>query len=248
MLMTIVGRNPSASQYGELAGVRVLITGLSPAGGIDVARAFADHRGRLIVHADAPSPENDVAAGLLAETASAIKLFTQAYTDSRSAVRFAQTAVQAFGGLDAVINLIPVSCAELAGRVSLTDVEDLIADKLELPLAVSRIVANRMKVLLTEGLILNVVTMPAPRSGAEAVLAGVVRTALAAMTRGEAEALAPYGIRVNAIGPRAAAAEEGACLAGESDIAALALYLASKHGRTLSGHIFDATGVATRRC
>ena len=30
MLMTVMGRNPSASYYGELAGVRALITGLSP--------------------------------------------------------------------------------------------------------------------------------------------------------------------------------------------------------------------------
>jgi NAD(P)-dependent dehydrogenase (short-subunit alcohol dehydrogenase family) len=248
MLMTVVGRNPSASNYGELAGVRVLITGVSPTCGVDVARAFADHRGRLVVHASAPSPENDVVAGLLAQTASEIELYTAAYTDSKTAVRFAQSAVQTFGGLDAVINLIPITSAELANRVSLTAVEDLIAQKLEAPLVVSRVVANRMKVLLTEGLVLNVVTMPVPSSAADAVLAGVVRTALAAMTRGEAEVLAPHGIRVNAIGPRAAAPEAGACLASEPDIAALALYLASKHGRTLSGHIFDAAGVAARRC
>ena len=37
MLMTVVGRDLSASSYGELAGVRVLITGLSPTCGVDVA-------------------------------------------------------------------------------------------------------------------------------------------------------------------------------------------------------------------
>jgi 3-oxoacyl-[acyl-carrier protein] reductase len=79
-------------------------------------------------------------------------------------------------------------------------------------------------------------------------LAGVARTALAAITRGEAETWSAHGIRVNAIGPRTSMLEDGACLASEPDIAALALYLASKRGRELTGQIFDAAGVAARRC
>lgn len=248
MLMTVTGRSPSASNYGELAGIRVLITGFSPACGVDVARAFADHRGRLLVHSAQATPESDVLGTVLAETASEVELFTGAYADTDTAVRFAQSAAQVFGGLDAVINLIPITRADLQERTSLDDVEDLVARKLNLPLVISRVIANRMRVMLTEGLVLNVMTMPAPRSAAEAALAGVAHTALAAMTRGEAETWGKHGIRVNAIGPRTEAPEAGACLATEPDIAALALYLASKHGRTLSGHMFDAAGVAARRC
>jgi 3-oxoacyl-[acyl-carrier protein] reductase len=248
MLMTVTGRDPSASNYGELAGIRVLITGVGPACGVDVARAFAEHRGRLVVHAEEANPETDVIAGMLAETASDVAMFTGAYTDSKSAVRFAQTAAQSFGGLDAVINLIPLSHADFADRTSLSDVEDLVAEKLSVPLTISRIAANRMKTLLTEGLVLNVMTTPAPRSSGDAMLAGIARSALAAMTRGEAKSLAASGIRVNAIGPRASTSAGEACLASEPDIASLALYLASKRGRTLTGHVFDAAGVATRRC
>ncbi len=248
MLMTVIGRDVSASNYGELAGIRVLITGLSPTCGVDVARAFADHRGRLVVHAAAASPESDVLAALLAETASDIKLFSDAYADSDTAVRFAQTAAQTFGGLDAIINLIPIMPADLENRVTFADVENLVSEKLSLPLLISRIAANRMRLMLTEGLVLNVMTIPVPQTGSEAALAGVARATLAAMTRGEAESWAPYGIRVNAIGPREAAPEAGACLASEPDIAALSLYLASKRGRTLTGQVFDASGVAARRC
>jgi 3-oxoacyl-[acyl-carrier protein] reductase len=248
MLMTVIGRDPSASFYGELAGIRVLITGLSTDCGVDVARAFADHRGRLVIDAAASTPESDALAGLLAQTASEINFFTQACADPDAAVRFAQTASQTFGGLDAVINLIPIASADLEKRTSLEDVEDLVSRKLAVPLLVSRIVANRMRLLLTEGLVLNVMTMAAPRNEGEAALAGVARTALAAVTRGEAATWAPHGIRVNAIGPRATTPEAGACLASEPDIAALALYLASKRGRSLSGHIFDAAGIAARRC
>ncbi len=247
MLMSVIGRDPSASFYGELAGLRVLITGLSADCGVDVARAFADHRGRLVIDAAASTPESDALVALLAATASEINLYTEACADPEAAVRFAQSAAQVFGGLDAVINLIPITAANLQKRKSLEEVEDLVSRKLAVPVLVSRIVANRMRLLLTEGLVLNVMTMPTPRNDSEAALAGVARTALAAVTRGEAATWAPHGIRVNAIGP-ATTAEEGACLASEPDIAALALYLASKRGRTLSGHIFDAAGIAARRC
>lgn len=248
MLMTVMGRDPSASYYGELAGVRVLITGLSPLCGVDVARKFADHRGRLVVHATAASPELDAVATMLAETASEVRLFTDACRDSESSIRFAKAAAQAFGGLDVVVNLIPIGAQEIAGRASVSDVEDLVSERLMLPVHVTRIVANRMRLTLNEGLVLNVVTMPAPRSAAEAALAGIVRSALAAVTRGEAERWAPQGIRVNAVGPSATLQESGANLASETDIAALALYLASRPGRSLTGQLFDAAGVAKRGC
>jgi NAD(P)-dependent dehydrogenase (short-subunit alcohol dehydrogenase family) len=248
MLMTVMGQNSSASYYGELAGVRVLITGLSPACGVDVARRFADHRGRLVLHATAASPELDAVTTVLAETASEVKLFIDACGDTDSSIRFAKTAAQAFGGLDVVVNLIPLSTADLNNRSSIDDIEDLVSEKLMLPVHVTRIVANRMQLTLNEGLVLNVMTMPAPRTGSESALAGVVRSALAAVTRGEAERWAPKGIRVNAVGPSAMVPDAGARLASEPDIAALALYLASRPGRTLTGQVFDAAGVAKRGC
>lgn len=248
MLMTVMGRDLSASNYGELAGVRVLITGLSPSCGVDVARSFADHRGRLVLHATSASTELDVLTTVLAETASDVKLFTDACRDSDASVRFAKTAAQTFGGLDVVINLIPITHADLKDRTSVADVEDLVAEKLMLPVLVTRITANRMRLTLNEGLVLNVMTMPAARTGGEAALAGVARTALAAVTRGEAEKWAPQGIRVNAVGPSAMPPESGGGLASEPDIATLALYLASRRGRTLTGHVFDAAGIAARRC
>jgi 3-oxoacyl-[acyl-carrier protein] reductase len=246
--MTVMGRKSDASYYGELAGVRALITGLSPTCGVDIARKFADHRGRLVVHTTETSPEIDAVTTMLAETATEVKLFTDACGDSESSIRFAKQAAQAFGGLDVVINLIPISERELRGRLDVSEVEDLVAQKLMLPVHVTRIVANRMQLTLNEGLVLNVMTMPTPTTGSEAALASVARSALAAVTRGEAERWAAKGIRVNAVGPAAVTAEDGASLTSEPDIAALALYLASRPGRTLTGHVFDAAGISKRGC
>ena len=176
-----------------------------------------------------------------------------------AAVRFAQTAAQAYGGLDAVINLATISSHDMDGIASERDVENLISKTLT-PLAhLTGVTANRMRVVLSEGLILNVLTMPQLLNGREMAIAGYARSALAAMTKSEAHRWAGQGIRINAVGPRGPASgtgdsgadgyannAEGARLTNEPDIAALAIYLASRRGKTLSGHIFDCDGVALR--
>jgi 3-oxoacyl-[acyl-carrier protein] reductase len=63
------------------------------------------------------------------------------------------------------------------------------------------------------------------------------------MTAKEARAWASQGIRVNAVGP-CVLGSAGAALSNEPDVATLALHLASRKGRSLSGHVFDADGMA----
>lgn len=250
MFMSVVTRDTTPTVYPELAGARVIMTGLTQAAGVDLARAFADHKARLIIQSPEASPELTALGSLLAESASELSLYTEPFACGDDAVKFAQRAAKASGGVDAVINIITISAPELDTLTELADIEDFISDKLLTPTLITRIAGNRMRVTMTEGLILNVVVMPAARSEADKAIAGLVRTALAAMTRGEAQMLADEAIRVNAIGPRGLMSDEtsGACLTSEADIAALALYLASKKGRQLSGHLFDAEGVAGRRC
>lgn len=250
MFMSVVTHAPNVPVYAELAGARVLITGLSAGTGVDLARGFADHKGRLVVQTADEGPEIDALATLLAEAAAETQLFTTPLTDGDAAVRFAQGPAQSFGGLDTAINLITVTPDDIAGRASLEDVEDLVSEKLLSATLMTRVIANRMRLTLTEGLVLNVVVMSAPQSDAERAFAGILRTALATLTRREAERWADKAIRINAIGPRGAidSAQGGACLSTGPDIAALALYLASRKGRQLTGHVFDAEGVAANGC
>ncbi len=249
MYMSVVNSTPETELLRELAGSRVLITGLAANQGVDLARAFADIKARLVVQTNDLGSEVTELVALLSQSAAEIKLYTDPLSSRDGALRFAQTAVQAYGGLDAVINLSSISRAEAVGVSSERDVEDLIASKLSPLTELTRVAANRMRVVLTEGMILNVLTMPAPENGREAAVAGLARTALAAMTRGEAQAWADQAVRINAIGPRTATSQgTGACLTNEPDIAALALYLASRRGKTLSGHVFDSEGAASRRC
>ena len=249
MYMGVINTSPESEILRELAGSRVLITGLTADQGVDLARAFADIKTRLIVHTADLAPEVTALAALLSQSAAEIRLYTDNISGSDAAVRFAQTAAQAFGGLDCVINLSSISRNEMAAVSSERDVENLISAKLSNMTHITRVTANRMRVILSEGMILNVLTAPRPANGREAAIAGIARTALAAMTRGEANAWADQSVRINAIGPRGMTGHEpsaGACLTNEPDIAALALYLASRRGKTLSGHVFDSEGAATR--
>jgi 3-oxoacyl-[acyl-carrier protein] reductase len=96
-----------------------------------------------------------------------------------------------------------------------------------------------MSVCYADGLILNIATLLAHRPGAAHAFATVARSALAAMTRSQAQEWAGRGIRFNAIAPSVHLPFH-ASPCGEPDIAALALHLASARGKELSGHIFEA--------
>lgn len=251
MLMSAVSYADTAEIHPELAGARVLITGLTPAAGVDLARGFADHKAQLILQADLEAPEITELGVLLAQTATEIRLFTAPIAPGDEAVRFAQTAAQAFGGLDVAVNIVTVGRGELAGVASEADIEALVSRKLGAALEMTRVLANRMRLTLGTGLILNVVVAAPPAADAEAALISVIRAALAAMTRVEAGNWAGQDIRINAVGPRASLPGDppsAVCLTSEPDIAALALYLASRKGRQLTGHVFDAERVASRGC
>ena len=249
MYMGRIGASPENEIVRELRGARILITGLSKTTGVDVARAFADLKALLVIHTTDLSPEITALVALLSQSAGEIKLYTDPIASPDAAVRFAQTAAQAYGGLDAVINLSSILSEDMRGIATEQDVTDLLTQKLT-PLAhLTSVTANRMRVVQSEGLILNVLSMPRPASSREAAVATYARAALASMTKTEALTWAAHGIRVNSVGPSVvseAQDQDHACLSSEPDIAALAIYLASRRGKSLAGHVFDAGGTPRR--
>ncbi|MGQ0671263.1 MAG: SDR family oxidoreductase [Hyphomicrobium sp.] len=250
MLMSVVDLAVAGQVFPELAGARVLITGLTTAAGVDMARAFADHKAHLVVQTVEDGPEMTALGAVLTQSSAALQVFSTPIATNEDAVRLTQSAAQEFGGLDAVVNIIEFSERDFEGCHSLAEIETLIARRLGPAMFVTRVAANRMRLTMTEGSILNVVRCPVPADGAEQALIGVIRTALAAMTRGEAREWAGEVIRINAIGPRGLPGDDtaGAVLTSEPDMAHLALHLASRKGRPLTGYVFDAEGAARRRC
>ncbi len=240
MLMSAVEGLEYGLAYPELAGKRVLITGVSSAMGVDIARALAELKARLVLQFQESSEEMQAVAEVLAPTAVDLAVYGAVESTSAEVVKFVRTAVTTFGGIDAAINIVPLTGVHRGAALTAAQVEDQVADRLLLPCLVSRIVANRMRLMMTEGVILNIATLPGRPSGAERAFGMVAKTALATMTRKEAAQWGRDGIRFNAVAPQCGGVSVDPGLAGEADIAALALYLASGRGRSLSGHVFDA--------
>lgn len=255
MLTSVVSGIRNVRQYRELDGARVLVTGISPATGVDIARAFAEAGARLVLQLE-PAGSDDAQATnaallqVLANTATEIRATEQPLADGALAVRFAQGAAQAYGGLDAVINVIVPPRPAFGNDADVEEVEAAVSDTLRCACLITRVIANRMSLTWSEGLVLNAILAPRPQNAAEEIFHGLLAQAIATMTRSEARDWADKGIRINAVAPhtKAAGGGEASGLAGESDVAALALHLASERGKALSGHVFDAAGVATRRC
>jgi NAD(P)-dependent dehydrogenase (short-subunit alcohol dehydrogenase family) len=243
MLMSVIEGALSVPAYPELVGKRVLITGVTRRSGIDIARAFAERKGRVIVQFAEASAAMQAAAEIVVPDALETKVYGPV-GERGEAVRFAKSAVQAFGGLDAVVNMVPLETAHLDPAATMEDVDRLIAARLELPLLVSRIIANRMSVTWAQGLILNVATLTGRPGGARRSFAMLAKSTLVDMSRAQAEEWAGRGVRFNAVAPETMLGEPGfepgPRLCGEADVASLALYLASDQGKSLSGCVFEA--------
>jgi NAD(P)-dependent dehydrogenase (short-subunit alcohol dehydrogenase family) len=240
MLMSVIEGSRSVPAYPELAGKRVLITGLTSACGVDIVRAFADHKVRLILQLDEMSEATEAIAEIAAPAALDIKAFGPVETEAEAVAQFTRSVMMAFGGLDVVVNLVPLTVPRLPPFATTADIERLVVERLILPCLLSKIAANRMALVLTEGLILNVAVLAPPVEGPTQAFASVVKAAMTAMTRAQAQEWVGKAIRFNAIAPQTLQIPPQPSLAGEPEVAALALHLASGRGKALSGLVFEA--------
>jgi NAD(P)-dependent dehydrogenase (short-subunit alcohol dehydrogenase family) len=240
MLMSVIESSRTVPAYPELAGKRVLITGLTSACGVDIVRGFADHKVRLILQLDEMSEATETIAEIAAPAALDIKAFGPVAVDPQAVTQFARSVMLAFGGLDVVVNLVPLRVPRLPPFASAAEIDRMVAERLVLPALLSRIAGNRMALVLREGLILNVAMLAPPVLGPAQAFASVVKAAMTALTRAQAEEWADKAIRFNAIAPQTLQVPPAPSLAGEAEVAALALHLASGRGKGLSGLVFEA--------
>ncbi len=244
MVTGLVESQTRHALYPELFGARVLITGVQPAHGVDIVRAFAEAGCRLVLQMPDMTPELDVVLEDVARTAEEVRVSEATIRSETDALAFAQSAVKSYGGLEAVINLAQLNDAALGPDATVKDVEDLLVATLGCPLRMTEVIANRMQLTWTQGLILNIVTQAQPQTHQAALLGRFAHGALANLTRTVGERWADRAIRVNAITPGLCDGFEDDLwphrLHSEAQIAVLALRLASRRGQSLSGMVFDA--------
>lgn len=251
MLSSLVEQGRDFVAHSGLEGARVVLTGVRRGAGTLLATSLAQAGARLIVQSPGRAPDIRALAASLHASRAGIVFETVRFGSGAAAVRFTQAAARRLGGLDAVINVIAMSAAERALALACDDVEEAIHDLLLPAALITRVAANRMRTTLREGSVVNILALVAPATGADAAFAGFARTALAAMTRIEAQEWASSGIRVNAISSspgvcgEALAAREAVSSPG--DMAALALTLVSRPGKAISGHTLDAAAMCRRR-
>ncbi len=240
MLISTLEDVEFAPEYPELAGKRILVTGVAGALGVDVVRAFAEARTRLVVQAIEDSPETQALAEIIAPQAMDVVLLPGPISGSDAMLRFARDAAQKFGGLDCVVNLATVP--EPPANATEAQIEALVAACLAMPVLATRVAANRMRTLVNPGSILNVLVSSRGASAGAGLLAGIARAALSSFTRGEAAASIADGVRINAIVPVATLTRRAGnqVITGTVDVATLALHLASDRGHDLSGLTYEA--------
>jgi 3-oxoacyl-[acyl-carrier protein] reductase len=238
MLLSPLDGVDLAPDYPELAGRRVLVTGIGGALGVEIVRLLADQQAMLVLTAGEATPELQALAEIVAPAAPELRLYTGPFADHDAILRVARAATQCLGGLDAVINLAEVG--EPPMDATEAEIESMVTGLLAMPCLASRVVANRLRTTLLPGVIVNVVTSPRGASPRARLVAGIARATLAAFTRSEAAALVADGIRVNAIAPAEGQPTGGACISSIPDIATLALHLASGRSPALTGLVLEA--------
>ena len=242
MLMSVIEGALSAPAYPELAGKRVLITGVT-------RRLRRRHRARLRRAQGSPRPA--VRGGQRRPCRRWPRSWPRPRWRPGSMARSGRARERG-----AASPRPP--CRRSAGSMrsstwcrwrrrgldpaaTLADVERLIAAQLMLPLLISQIAANRMSLIWSQGLILNVATLgsaapaapggPSPRSPRRPHR----------HDRAQAEEWAGARHPLQCHGDRRPRRRNPAPPLGEPDVASLALYLASARGRALSGCVFEAS-------
>lgn len=134
MLMSVIEEAHAVECHPELAGKRVLIAGLNSCVEVDLVRAFADHKARLVLQFAEQTESMDAVAEIAARSALEVASYGPVDEAQRWRGRsFARTAVQAFGGLDVVINLVPLHANTIDAASDVDDIEQLVASRLTLP-------------------------------------------------------------------------------------------------------------------
>ncbi|GAA4550148.1 SDR family NAD(P)-dependent oxidoreductase [Amycolatopsis samaneae] len=249
----------------------VLVTGASRGIGRAVARAFAGQGHRIAVHY--ASRAGDAAETLAALPGDGHVLVAGDLADPEVAREIADTAEEALGGVDVLVNNAAVATsaatAHPVAEVSYVDWQRIWRRTVEVNLLgaanLTYCVARHLIDRGVPGRIVNVGSRGAFRGEPDHPAYGASKAALHAFGQSLAVSLAPHGIAVTSVAPGFTATERvadrlggesGDALRGQSpfgrvgtpeEIAAAVVYLASPAAAWASGAILDLNGASHLR-
>ncbi|ORT57595.1 SDR family oxidoreductase [Streptomyces sp. CB03238] len=248
-------------------GRRVLVSGASRGLGRAVAQAFAANGDRVAVHYGSRADEARATLDALPGTGHA--LVGGDLTDPAEALRVADAAASALGGLDVLVNNAAVNTRHPLPETPYEEWvrvwQQHVAVNLLATAGLSHLAARRMIDQGTGGRIVNIGSRGAFRGEPDHPAYGATKAAVHALGQSLAVSLAPHGIAVASVAPGFFATErvtprltgpEGDTIRAQSpfgrvgtteEIAAAVLWLASPAAEWSSGAILDLNGASHLR-
>jgi 3-oxoacyl-[acyl-carrier protein] reductase len=243
-----------ATSAQRLAGRRAIVTGGARGIGAAIATAYATHGARVAIIDLLEEPMQDVAASI---GATAIK---GDLTDPDSARSATHQAIDALGGVDVLVNNAGI--LRFAPLLDITVEEwDLMFDvNVRAILLTTQVAARAMIAAGGGGTIVNMASMGGKVGSPNQAHYAASKAAVISLTRVSAMELGPHGITVNCICPGYVLTEMGAAtrtpemvaawsaksplnrLAQPSDVANMALFLASDEASYCTGQAMNVTG------
>jgi len=190
----------------SIAGKTAIVTGAASGIGLAVARHFQD-KGANVVFADIDEDRLEAEVGEEARTEGQVRLFAGDLREKLTIANLLSATIEAFDRVDIVVNASRKMMISDPLNSEDDAVEALLEQNLLTALRLSQMTARRMilqaeKAGVTEGpigSIINLSSIAATRTQPRLLGYSIASAAVEQMTRSLAVALAPKGIRVNAV-------------------------------------------------
>jgi pteridine reductase len=189
-----------------LAGRVALVTGAGHRVGRAIALALGARGMRVVVHYNAAADGAEETARLIRDAGGAASVVHADLLDVTETSRLIERAIEAEGGLSALVNSAAVMRRTPVGSTTAEAWDEMFALNVRAPYFLAQAAAPALRA--ARGAIVNIADLAAFETWPAYVPHGMTKAALVQMTRGLAHALAPE-VRVNGIAPGVVLLPEG---------------------------------------
>jgi glucose 1-dehydrogenase len=188
----------------ENAKKSAIVTGASRGIGRGIAFALAEKGyDLLITHLDEVEEANEVSRQLSADYRIQCKVLKCDLSQLDAPELVINTAIEAFGQVHVLVNNAGISRFKSITTLEADGVDYIYQLNFRAPMLTTKYIANHMISYQIKGAIINITSSRAERAYPIDAVYGGMKAALLRATQSNAIELAPYGIRVNSVGPGA---------------------------------------------
>ncbi|WP_186416902.1 SDR family oxidoreductase [Bosea sp. CS1GBMeth4] len=187
----------------DLKGMRALVTGSSTGIGAAVAKAYAAHGMRVVVHYKSSEAEAKAVAAEIAAAGGEAHVLQADVAESAQAVDLVDRAADKLGGLDILVN----NAGALVRRTPIAEVDDAFFDSVvdlnvRSVVMASKAALPHLKKAGSRASVINLSSIAARNGGGPgSSLYASSKAFVLNLTRGMAKEFVPFGIRVNGVSP-----------------------------------------------